>query len=132
MNYTKLREEIDTDPLARGYSGMTDLEVSDDINTVYREINREVMSASEIFNVIDETEWGALTSEEQRPIWDVLHMGDSINPFGNEAGIFVGVFGGGSQTIVDLNDARKKDVSRGVEIGVGAVRESDIEKAKAL
>ena len=33
---TIIKSEIDTDPLVRGYSGMTDAQVADDMNTLYR------------------------------------------------------------------------------------------------
>ncbi len=32
----KIKAEIDSDPLTRGYSGMTDQQVADDMNTAYR------------------------------------------------------------------------------------------------
>lgn len=31
-----IKQEIDTDPLSRGYAGMTDKQVTDDMNTIYR------------------------------------------------------------------------------------------------
>lgn len=132
MNYQLLRDEIDIDPLARGYSGMDNQQVADDINTIYRERNRDRMSATEVLNTVDTTEWDALTADNQRKAWDVLHMGSELNPFGNEAQIFISIFGGGSQTIADLAIARKEDISRGVEIGVSSVRASDVDKALAI
>jgi len=132
MNYQVLMTEIDADPLGRGYSGMTNQEIASDMNTLYREKNRERMSPTEVLNTVVIADWVALTADEQRQIWDILHMGGDLDPFGNEATIFTSVFGGGSDTIVALADARKDDISRGTELGLGNVRESDIVKAQAI
>jgi len=132
MNYYILKNEIDSDPLGRGYTGMTDAEVAADMNTIYRTMNRTAMTASEVLNTVDTIEWAALTTEDQRKIWDILHMGGELNPFGNEAQMFISVFGVGSTTISDLAAARVADVSRGTEIGFGEVRESDVFKARAI
>lgn len=36
MDYPVLADELTTDPLVRGYAGMTDAQAADDLNTVYR------------------------------------------------------------------------------------------------
>ena len=36
-DFNAIKAEIDTDPLTRGYSGMNDQAVADDLNTVYRD-----------------------------------------------------------------------------------------------
>ena len=40
MDYPALKAEIEGDPLTRGYAAMTDQEIADDMNTVYRTRNR--------------------------------------------------------------------------------------------
>ena len=132
MNYQLLRDEIDTDPLARGYSGMDSQQIADDINIIYRERNREQMTATEVLNTVNTIEWSALTDTEQRKIWDILHMGGDLNPFGNEAQFFISVFGAGSQTITDLAAARTEDISRATEINIVEVLASDVDKALAI
>jgi len=42
-----LKTEITTDPLSRGYSGMTNLEAANDMNTAYRTKNVESVSGQE-------------------------------------------------------------------------------------
>lgn len=39
MDYVALINELTTDPLTRGYSGMTDAQAATDLNTVYRPAN---------------------------------------------------------------------------------------------
>ena len=36
MNYVQLKQEITTDPLGRGYAGMTDQQIADSLNTADR------------------------------------------------------------------------------------------------
>ena len=132
MNYYILSQELDADPLGRGYSGMDDAQAADDLNIEYRSQNIETMTPTEIFNRFDMVEWGNLIESEQRKIWDILHMGNPLYLWGNEVTIFVSVFGGGSTTISNLQDARVKSVSRGYELGFRTVRESDVTKARAL
>jgi hypothetical protein len=130
MNIAVLQAEITGDPLGRVYSGMTSQEIVDDINSMYRTRNRSSMTASEVANQMDATEWGALTVDEKREIWDVLHMGSDLNPFGIEATIFTSVFGA-STTITNLQAARKEDISRATELGLGEVKVGHVNMAGA-
>ena len=52
-----LKDELAGDPLARGYSGMSDAAAAIDLNTAYRTRGRASMSASEVYNAIDEADW---------------------------------------------------------------------------
>lgn len=129
MNIEILKTEIITDPLVRGYASMTDLQVAEDINTVYRTTNKLVMAGTEVLNAIDKAEYNALTDANKQLVWNVIHVGD-INPFGVEADLFVDIFGGGSTTITTLQALRLNNVSRGVELGIGNVREGNVMEAR--
>lgn len=131
MDYLALWNEINTDPLTRGYSGMTDLQVADDLNTVYRTVDRATMTGSEVYNSVDQTEWTALTDAQRDEIWDIIHM-NVLNPFGREADRFVAIFGAGSTTVTTLAGLRVDDVSRANELGFGEVYEGHVTKARAL
>lgn len=133
MSSQIIKTEIDTDPLARGYSGMSDQEIADDMNTAYRERNRTSMTASEVYNLIDQTDWaGVVDPADRQEIWDILHLGDNINPFGREAARFLAIFGGGSATIAALNAARKELISRATELGLSRVKVGHVQEAKLL
>lgn len=110
-----LRDELLTDPLGRGYAAMTDEHAAVDLNTVYRSRNRATMTASEVYNAVDQTEWAALTSAQQAEIWDIVHMGDQLNPFGREAARFQTIFGAGT-TITALQAARIEAITRAQEL----------------
>lgn len=132
MNYYILNDELTADPLARGYSGLSDQEAADDLNTEYRSRNRTGMTPTEVYNNVDETEWLNLTDAQRQEIWDILHLGNPLNPFGLEADRFLAIFGGGSTTISTLNAARVESISRAEELGLGALLASDVAKARAL
>lgn len=113
-----LSDELTNDPLVRGYSGMTDQEAADDFNTAYRSRNRATMTASEVANAIDSTEFTALSAGDTQEIWNWLHLGE-LNPFGIEATRFIAIFGGGSATITSLQADRVESISRAQELGLG-------------
>ncbi len=123
-NLILLKAEIEVDTF-RVYSTMDNKQVADSLNTVDRTRNRTSMTATEVYNAIDQTEWAGLTALSQQEIWDILHLGD-LNPFGREKARFLSIFGAGD-TITALNAARTEDVSRAVEINIGFVREGDVE-----
>ena len=129
MDIAALASELTVDSLTRGYSGMSDAEAAADLNTVYRQTNKSTMSGSEILNNVVAGEWAALTADEQQTVWDICHLGD-VNPFGIEATLMIGVFGAGSDTITALQVARKNDVSRAVELGLGWVRPGNVTEAR--
>ncbi len=128
----ELRDELLNDPLARGYSTMSDQEAADDLNTEYRERNRDFMGASEVFNAIVVADFLALADGDRATIMGIMGFGE-INPFGKEADVFVSIFGGQSATIIALNIARKEPISRAFEIGVSRlpVRAGHVAVARA-
>jgi hypothetical protein len=130
----RLKTELDTDSLARGYAGMTDLQAADSLNDTKDRVptGNPTFEASEIFQRVDEAEFGTLVAADKQLIWDVLHLG-FVNPWGLEATIFTTVFGGGSTTVGALQTWRSgKLVSRGEELGFGIVREGHVAAARAL
>lgn len=128
MNIDILKTEITNDPLTRGYSGMSDLAIATDLNTVYRTSNKTIMTATEIFNAINKAEFNALTDSNKQMTWDILHLGD-VNPFGLEADLFQDIFGA-STTITTLQTLRVNNISRGVELNIGNVREGNVWEAR--
>ena len=112
-----LKSEILTDPLGRGYATMSDREVADRSNINDRPRNRTSMTASEVYNAIDQGEWTALSAAVRAEIWDILHL-DEINPFGREAQRFASIFPNNGVTITALKAARVESISRAVELGL--------------
>lgn len=114
-----LKDELTNDPLGRGYSGMTDEEAADDLNTIYatdpRTRSRVSMSATEVLNAVDPSEYNALISADKDRLWQLLGIGD-LNPFGVEATLMVNLFGAGSTTITTLKAARVESITRVQEL----------------
>lgn len=131
-NISIIKTELDGDPLTRGYSGMTDEQVAEDLNTVYRTINKTSLSGDELFAATDSAEFAALT-DHQESLWVSFCGRSSIDPFGASNVAFVQyVFGGGSTTVSNLNSLRTESVSRAAELGVGVVRPGEVTEARSL
>jgi hypothetical protein len=131
-NITALKNEIDSDPLTRGYAGMTDAQVAADLNTVYRTRNRTSMSGDEIFNSFDATEYNALTQDQKRDLL-TLCARDTIDPFGTaNVNVITENFGGGSTTAATLNTLRVENVSRADELNLGSITASHVSHARAI
>ena len=113
-----LRDEVQNDPLLRGYSGMTSAALLANLQTVNRTRDKTGLNPSEVYQNIDQGEWAALSASEQDEIWNILHLGDPLNPFGREATRFIAVFGGGSTTITALQALRIENINRLEEIGI--------------
>lgn len=125
-----LKAELTVDPLARGYSGMSDRAATDDLNTIYRTTNKAMMTGTEVFNAIDKAEFNALSATNKRMVWDILHLGE-LNPFGLEADLFQDIFGV-STTIISLQALRVNNVGRGVELGIGIVKLGHVQMAREI
>jgi hypothetical protein len=126
-----LQTEIQTDSLARGYSGMTNAEVADSLNnTIDRNVNKTNVTGSEVWALVDYTEYSALTVDERNEVRTLCGI-DNHDPFGPSADLVQDIFGGGAgpNTVAALSAYRVDTVSRATELGFGFVTEGDVEKA---
>ena len=127
-----LKTEVQGDPLGRGYAGMTSAQILTDLQTINRTRNKTGLNPSEVYQNIDQTEWAALNTFQQEEVWNILHLGDPLDPFGREATRFVAIFGGGSVTITALKALRVDNISRLQQIGIGGtVTEHQINQARS-
>ncbi|GAG13895.1 unnamed protein product [marine sediment metagenome] len=60
-----IADEINTDPLARGYSGMTDEQVKDDANTLYQERKKAYVEGDGMYATTVSDDWDGLTDAQQ-------------------------------------------------------------------
>lgn len=113
-----LKEEIDNDPLGRGYAGMTDQEVADDMLAEYRSISVGSILGEEIVAALVPSEVNALTVVQQRNLWGVIGAG-SVKPDDAEVkNFFADLFGAGTTTRANLLALATRLVSRAAELGV--------------
>ena len=128
-----LVDEIRNDPLARGYSGMTDAQIVTSLNTVDRDNERTTMSAGEVMESIDGTEFAALSAADKTRVDRVLGLGAEIVIGPGNAHNAVQellVFGGGSATITALAAMRNQQISRAQEVGAGIVNLNTVGAAR--
>lgn len=130
MSYEELRNELLSDPLGRGYAGMTDEEASIDLNTKYRTRPLARLQATEVLQNIDAGEYAALSQDQKAQLWGLLGIGD-LNPWGVEATLIQSLFGGGSATLAALAAARNETISRAVELGLGVMKPGYVGKARS-
>lgn len=60
-----LKSEIENDPLGRGYSSMTDVEIASSLNTRNRSHDVESLSGQEMFYNTVSSEYGSLTDSKK-------------------------------------------------------------------
>ena len=132
-----LKDELLNDPLARGYSGMTDAQVADDLNTAYRSRNRTSMTGDEIAQQADPTEYAALddgsanNTPDTKGHWLALCGRETIDPIAAaNVQLVTAIFGGGSVTVTNLQAARVEPITRAQELGLGIVKPGHVEEAR--
>lgn len=119
----RLKTEVDTDPIGRGYAGMTDQQVADDLRTAYRTGTRSTMDSSEIYEHVDRAEFASKTALDQERIKIIYGLGNDVKvgPGSKARNEFIAIFGAGSATITALASALSTSISRAEELGLGAV-----------
>ena len=127
----KLRTELTTDPLARGYAGMSDAQVITSLNTANRTITRSVIPSFEVVNAIVATEYAALTQVQRDAVQLVTGAGNVDANNSNVRAIFQNVFGAGTTTRTNLLALPTVSVSRATELGIGEVHTGDVAAARA-
>lgn len=127
MSSQTLRDELADDPLARGYSTMTDSEVAADLNTTYRTRNVESVSGGEIFRITDHSEYDAIS---EQLYWLSCSQVDPVDPFGVMYEEAINIFGSNSTTVANIEDFRVEDITRAEELGLGEVMAYDVAKAR--
>lgn len=75
MNLVILKNELTNDPLSRGYSGMSDEEVSVSLNTINRNPNRNDLTGGMLASSIVRSELASLTNPDQNYIRSLLSAG---------------------------------------------------------
>ena len=109
---------------------MSDLEIANDLNLVYRTLTRDVVNGSEIFNATNDTEYAALT-DDQKAIWDRLC---SIELIDTDNGVAKAreaeLFGSGTTTRSNLIALKNPPVSRAQELGLSYVYEGHVQEAR--
>lgn len=131
MDLVALRAELDTDPLALGYAGMTDEQAAASLNANGRDVNRTEVTGGEIATSVVRSELAALTAGDQNYIRALISAG--VMPItDNLKSEFGAVFGAGTQTRANLLSLLKRPGSRAEELGLARVTPSHVADARRL
>ena len=127
-----VRAELDADPLGRGYSGMSDQEVYDDLVALTRETWNHV-SALDILEVIIPGHWNGLMAAKRKDVDSVLSMGSTITfaPGSRADVLLTTAFTGNADTLTALATLAKRMISRAEELNCG-VSVAIVTAARAL
>lgn len=133
-DYQTLRIELTTDPLAKGYAGMSDAQAAASLMAAYRTTERASIRASELYEAVVDSEFTALAANVQTRVRDLYTLDVVPAATGSRArAVLLAIFGAGTQTRANLAALVKVDVRRCDEIGwsVG-VTDQDVAAARAL
>jgi hypothetical protein len=114
-----LINEISNDPLAKGYAGMTDEEITVSLNTIDRpDEDRDSLSSTEIFELINPTEYDNLTADQKDKLKVLLGLGTvKVNTGSQGRTLLSNLFGPGTNTRTALINAATQFQARWKEIG---------------
>jgi len=141
MDFTALKNELVNDPETLGYSGVTDfLDVASAeadatlISAVNRPVDIQTLSASQLFEAIDQAEWAGRTADQKDDIRLVLGLGDNIQiaPGTKARDILANALSGATASLANLGALGTKNVSRGEELGLGVVGANHVQAARKL
>lgn len=131
MDLVALKTELDTDPLGRGYSAMTDEQAADSLNAPVRDVDRVEFSGGMLAACITPADWTALSNGGKEAV--KLYCAAGPMPMtSNLKAVLAGLFGAGTQTRTNLIALMKRGGSRAEELGLGRVTPSNVADARRL
>ena len=131
MNIQDLKTELTTDPLTRGYAGMTDVAAADSLNTVDRVSPVKSVTGQQIFEAVVPAHYNALSAEYKQLFGVIVGMGTiEINSTNTKAAL-VAMFTGATATLQALAALQTNTFSRAEELGLGVVYPAHVTHARA-
>ena len=118
--FPDLDTEVNTDPLAVGYSGMTDQQVADSLNAPTGVSAYDPIDAAILWNSILASEWNALNQNQQDRVSAILALSGEldVSPGTRAHNVIDSVFGGGSTTMGNLVAKASDAQSRAQNLGL--------------
>lgn len=134
MDIAALKAELTTDPLARGYAGMTDAQAAASLNARNRPLSALVLSSAQVFNAIDAAEFNALTAAQKANVDRLLGLGADIDITSgtNARAVLENAFGAGSATRVALVALLANKLTRAGELGLAPLYADDVRQARLV
>lgn len=133
MDYPRLRTELTTDPVALGYAGLPDAQAAAKLNALDtgRAQARTAVPMQEVFNSIVNADWPTAGSAAESKLLALLGMPVVDASNANTKALIAAIFAAGTQTRTNLQALGTQTVSRAVELGLGTVLASDVQRARA-
>ena len=127
------RTEITGDPLTRGYSGLTDVQIRDDLNTAYRTQAIDQISVQDFHANLDATEYAALVGDDASDVRDMFFLAGGFIDV--SSGSFARtrllvIFPGGTTTRTNLLGLFEENITRAAELGAPNAKLGEIEEAR--
>lgn len=130
MDIQTLRSEIENDPETLGYSGKTDKQIRDILNTKDREVDVESVTGQELFEAVKPSDYDNLTDKQAGLLHAIISMGTILVNGENTKAALLAMFGAGTDTRTNLAALQTKTISRATELGLSNVREGTIQAIK--
>ena len=128
-----LRDELDEDPLTRGYSGMGDEAAAVSLNTEDRTVSVESVTPAMFLYGLVKTEWDALTAADRQYLGILLGNGSIDIRTGSQIRVgLLAMFGAQSVTRANLLAMLDRVGTRAEELGLPAPTPSDVADARRL
>ena len=132
MNLTELRIELDTGHPDTGAYNIDSQLAANELNLENRTESVPTIPGTAILIATDDEEYGDLTAEQQTR-WLTLCGIDFIDVTSGVAkSLEAELFGQGTNTRTNLLALKVKPASRAIELGLGKVRATHVEQARAL
>lgn len=132
LELNKLRTEIDTDELSRGYSGMTNQQIADSLNEINRNVITPFLSGVQIGQQLNLTEFNALSAEQRNTLRAMFSLSNIPTETGFYRDFLLSAFNAQSTTRTNLIANFTHLESRASEIGIPFCGAHHVETAKLL
>lgn len=132
MDLQKLKTELDTDPIARGYSGMTDEAAAETFKLNDRQPNRTDLDGGLLVASVVRSEFAALSAGDKQYV-QLVAMASSLPLTATLKTELGAIFPAGSTTRTNLVALMKRPGNRAEELDLGGVpTPSDVANARRL
>lgn len=138
MNYTALKTELTTDPLALGLVALSNEAAAQKLNevppsaSVGRQVERDIVQTWEVFEATVPAEWAALSAAEKQRYQALLAMGSINAKKSNTRASFAAMFGAATTTRANLLALQNTPASRAQVLFGESVQSWDVARARAL
>lgn len=106
---------------------------ADELNALNRTVTVTHLTASELFEAIEDTDWDARTADQREKIKTILSLGDRINiaPGTKARTMMAAALSGATTSLANLGALESPVASRAAELGFPTVTSADVAAARA-